>query len=415
MFKQSTILLLITFCALQSCKIIQKSNKVNASEILGNNKYKAICYGGYRTCTRNNEPTLSEIKDDLKILSALNIKIVRTYNVHFNEIKTLLQAIDELKKEKSTFEMYVMLGIWIDCKNAWTTKTPIHSEESERNQLEVLEAVALANKYPDIIKIISVGNEAMVHWATSYYVTQDIILKWVNYLQDLKKQNQLSKNIWITSSDNYASWGGGDSSYHSKNLIELIKAVDYISLHTYPMHDTYYNPVFWGVTQSEENLNDTLKIENLMERAKDYAIQQYYSVSNYLKSLGITKPIHIGETGWSTVSNDLFGKNGTNASDEYKSALYYKKINEWTTQKNITCFYFEAFDECWKNSENTLHSENHFGLINLNNEVKYVLWSLPDNKVFKDLTRNGKPLTKTYNGNFSLLWQDVMIPKKEKN
>ncbi|MEI2710580.1 MAG: hypothetical protein V9E96_16435 [Chitinophagaceae bacterium] len=30
-----------------------------------------------------------------------------------------------------------------------------------------------------IIKIISVGNEAMVHWATSYYVTPNIILKWV--------------------------------------------------------------------------------------------------------------------------------------------------------------------------------------------------------------------------------------------
>ena len=35
------------------------------------------------------------------------------------------------------------------------------------NEEEINRAIALANKYPDIIKIIAVGNEAMVKWATS--------------------------------------------------------------------------------------------------------------------------------------------------------------------------------------------------------------------------------------------------------
>ena len=38
-----------------------------------------------------------------------------------------------------------------------------------------------------------------------------------------------------------------------------------------------------------------------MLRAKDYAISQYDSVANYMKSLGVNKPIHIGETGWATL------------------------------------------------------------------------------------------------------------------
>jgi hypothetical protein len=86
----------------------------------------------------------------------------------------------------------------------------------------------------------------MVKWATAYYVQPSIILKWVNHLQDLKKKGGLSKDLWITCSDNFSSWGGGDKEYHTKELNELIKAVDYISMHTYQMHDTHYHPVFWG-------------------------------------------------------------------------------------------------------------------------------------------------------------------------
>ena len=213
------------------------SREMTAEKLLGNSKYQGICYGGYRTNSRDIEPNVSEVKEDLKILAAIDIKIIRTYNLHREEIVNVLKAITELKKENPNFEMYVMLGVWIDCKNAWTEIAPIHDEESQRNTIEIQKAVELSNQYPEIIKIISVGNEAMVKWATSYYVTPAIILKWVNHLQELKKSEQLPKNLWITSSDNYLSWGGGEEQYHTEDLNSLIKAVDYISLHSYPIHD----------------------------------------------------------------------------------------------------------------------------------------------------------------------------------
>jgi hypothetical protein len=86
-------------------------------------------------------------------------------------------------------------------------------------------------------------------------------------------------------------------------------------------------------------------------------------------------------------------------------------MREWTNKNGIACFYFEAFDENWKDSANPLGSENHFGLINLQNEAKYVLWNDVDNAVFKGLTRNGKHITKTYNGDEKALWLDVKTPK----
>jgi exo-beta-1,3-glucanase (GH17 family) len=380
-----------------------------AKEVLGDPKYLAISFGGYRELTRDIQPTIPELKEDLKILWAMGIKLLRTYNVYLPEASNLLEAISQLKKDDPEFEMYLMLGAWIDCKDA-RTDTPDHNSESEQNSEEISRAVALAKQYPDIVIIIAVGNEAMVKWATSYYVQPNVILKWVNHLQNLKAKGELPSTLWVTSSDNFASWGGGGKEYHVSDLNKLIKAVDFISMHTYPMHDTHYNPDFWGVKEREKNLSDSEKIDSAMLRARNYAISQYESVVNYMKSLNISKPIHIGETGWATQSNEHYGDNGSRACDEYKSAIYYNQIREWTNNKGITCFYFEAFDEQWKDATNPQGSENHFGLFNLQSQAKYALWNLVDSGTFNGLTRNGKPITKTYNGSIDELMRNVKIP-----
>jgi len=381
-----------------------------AEEILGNPDYQAISYGGYRHKSRAITPTDEELKEDLKILAAMGIKILRTYNVHLPEATNLLAAIRELKLEDPGFEMYVMLGAWIDCKNAWTHLPLDHHAESEDNAIEINKAAELANQYPDIVKIIAVGNEAMVKWATSYYVQPWVILKWVNHLQELKRAGELPADLWITSSDNFASWGGGGSEYHVEDLNKLIEAVDYISMHTYPMHDTHYNPEFWGIHPAESDLSDQEKIMRAMLRSRDYAIKQHKSVVDFMTSLGIQKPVHIGETGWATISNEHYGPEGSKATDEYKSALFYKLMRAWSNENNVSCFYFEAFDEQWKDSANHLGSENHFGLINLKSEAKFHLWELVDEGVFEGLTRDGKPITKTFGGDFDALWKTVKLP-----
>ncbi len=389
---------------------VKKVKHITAADILGNPKYLAISYGGYRQKTRDIQPTIAELKDDMKILSAMGIKILRTYNVQLQQAPNLLKAISELKAEDSNFEMYVMLGAWIDCQNAWTDIAPNHDVESEQNAEEIDRTVALAKAYPDIVKVIAVGNEAMVRWATSYFVRPNVVLKWVNYLQALKKEGELPKDLWITSSDDFSSWGGGDASYHTEDLEQLIKAVDYISMHTYPMHNTHYNSEFWLIPENEMHLSASEKVESAMQRALKFSRKQHDSVTNYMKSLGVNKPVHIGETGWSTVSNGHYGTNGSRATDEYKSGRYHELMRNWTTKAEISCFYFEAFDEQWKDSHNAKGSENHFGLINLKGQAKYALWDLVDRGVFIGLTRDGNPITKTYNGNKKALMEDVLVP-----
>lgn len=416
------IVCVLSIVFMMSCKnekreepLTQIKKEVTAKDILGNPDYLAISYGGYRGKTRDSQPTIVELKEDLKILSAMGVKLLRTYNVQpkLPHASNVLKAISELKAEDENFEMYVMLGAWIDCLNAWTGKEPNHNVESPNNVGEIKRAVALANQYPDIVKIIAVGNEAMVKWATSYYVQPEVILKWVKHLQNLKAEGKLPKDLWITSSDDFASWGGGEDTYHVADLNELIKEVDFISMHTYPYHNTHYNPEFWGVPEAHVNMPDTTKIEMAMERVLKFAQKQYDSVTNYMKSIGVNKPIHIGETGWATTSTGHYGSDGSKATDEYKQGLYYKLMRRWTNRAGISCFYFEAFNEQWKDAHNPNGSENHFGLFTIDGKAKYPIWDLVDKKIFEGLTRNGNPIIKTYNGDKKALLKDVLVPPSQ--
>jgi exo-beta-1,3-glucanase (GH17 family) len=425
------IALCFTLSLLVACGSSDKSIGDNnhhgptAQEILGNPDYPAFSYGGYRGKSRDIAPTHQQLIEDLKILSAMGVKVLRTYNTsQYPQVASLLEAIRALKNQDPNFEMYLMIGTWIEAHNAW--KSGVWDEEKnawdsdtltdhfrgnvDNNSREIDTAVAMANQYPDIVKAIAVGNEAMVQWAVNYFVYPKTILKWVNHLQRLKVTGGLNPDIWITSSDNYESWGGGAKLYQTEDLEALIKAVDFVSVHTYPFHDSFYNQDFWGVLEDEEGLSKQEMTEAAMARAVDYAASQYQGVADYIDSLGLDKPIHIGETGWASSDSAAYGAKGSKAADEYKEKLFYDYMRDWTDGAGLSLFYFEAFDEQWKDQGDAEGSENHFGLINLNNEVKYALWGLFDEGGFDGLTRNGKPLVKSYAGDETKLLSEVLNP-----
>jgi exo-beta-1,3-glucanase (GH17 family) len=397
---------LIALCSKSGDLVMSK----NAKDIIGNNSYPAISYGGYRGKSREIQPSIEDIKEDLKIMFAQGFRIIRTYDLHHPFAENTLKAISELKNSDPDFEMYVMLGAWIQCKDAFKD-VPIHNEEDlEGNKVEIAEAVRLAQDYQDIVKVIAVGNEAMVHWATSYHLEPKYILKWVKHLQDLKINGTINNNIYITSSDNFASWGGGSEEYHNDDLDELIKSVDYVSMHTYAFHDTYYNPVFWNQSENSEDLSKKDIIKKAIQNAVEYELNQFNSVQEYVHGIDLSKQVHIGETGWSSVASDLYGYGGTEAADEYKLGLYYEMITDVCVAKSISCFYFSAFDEPWKDSQNENGSENHFGLFTVYGEAKYPLWKKVDQNVFDGLSRGGNPIKKTFNGDFDALLETSNLP-----
>ena len=398
-------LIFLFSCEQQGVDSMEKT----ASMILGNPNYPAISYGGYRERTRDVQPSVDDAKEDMRILHAAGFRILRTYDTHLDLAKNTLEAIKQIKTEDPSFEMYVMLGAWITAANPNTDNVIHNQEDYDFNKYEIDETVRLANLYPDIVKVIAVGNEAMVHWATSYFVTPDIILKWVNYLQGLKKTNQLPENLWITSSDDFSSWGGGGAEYHTNELNELIQAVDFISMHTYPFHNTHYNPYFW---QYSDTTDQEKQINELMQNAKNFAKDQFLAVRKYIDSIDKTKSIHIGETGWATVDTYLYGATGSRAADEYKQAIYFKHMQDLCNELSISCFYFSAFDEPWKDYANIDGSENHFGLFTVDGRAKYALWEMVDSEIFKDLNRGNNSILKSFDGDKDLMMGGVDVPEK---
>ena len=103
-----TIICLIIIISIHSCKnntttesknyTLKEKSNMSAEDILGNSNYLAMSYGGYRHADHDIEPTQDELKEDIKLLSAMGIKILRTYKVHKPQASNLLKAISELKK-----------------------------------------------------------------------------------------------------------------------------------------------------------------------------------------------------------------------------------------------------------------------------------------------------------------------------
>ena len=63
----------------------------------------AISYGGYRGVSRSEQPTLAQLKEDMRILHAMGIRFLRTYNVQLPHASNVVKAISETEASGSVF------------------------------------------------------------------------------------------------------------------------------------------------------------------------------------------------------------------------------------------------------------------------------------------------------------------------
>ena len=138
-------------------------------ELLGNDDIRAISYSGHRKIPRSveNTPTLEETKEDLRILAAMDIRLLRTYNTTiFPHSERVLQAIRELKQEDQDFEMHVMLGAWVQCVGAYTEDVDHTVEDAEFNQREIEGAIRLAKEHGTVFSMDTQSDETL--WVGSF-------------------------------------------------------------------------------------------------------------------------------------------------------------------------------------------------------------------------------------------------------
>jgi len=307
---------------------------MNTFEALGLPKANAICYSGFRDGQNPGGiyPSYEEIKEDLQILSR-NWKHLRLYDCDLHTQRVL----EVIHKEKLDFT--VMLGAYIvaemnnfGCPWGGGVYSPEQLEDNKvHNQKLIQKLIRWANKYPDIVVSLSVGNEACVDWTDHYVPVASVI----DYVRETKKHTKQP----VTFCENYVPW--------LNKLKPLAQEVDFISVHTYPV---------WEYKHIHESL--------------DYTKDNYYAVADMYPEI----PVVITEAGWSTNSNGR-GINPEHVSEENQK-VYYADLMGWVNKDNILTYVFEAFDENWKGSNEPMEPEKHWGLFHTDRTPKLVMREL---------------------------------------
>jgi exo-beta-1,3-glucanase (GH17 family) len=310
---------------------------------------KAVAYSPFRTNNRDTETvTAAMIQQDLNLLVAGKFGLIRLFDSSDKVSKLTLQVI-----RANNLDIKVQLGAYIqsDKYAAAADKPGI----AAYNQAELARAVALANAYSDIVLAVSVGNETMVSWSFNP-IDPKVVAGFITTVR-----NQITQPV--TTDDNWAFWANAPET--------IVNVVDFASLHTYPELDSVYAPGLWDWQQTA--VPAASRAAAMMDASIDEAQRQYNAARSALDAAGLVNtPITIGETGWNAV-NDLGAL--TFRAHPVNQKMYYDRLITWAAAGKTgagpkAIFYFEAFDEPWKGSD------DGWGLFNVKRQARYVIQAL---------------------------------------
>ncbi len=314
---------------------------------------KAVAYSPYRTAA--NEAGLAaevvpkaNIKQDLDLLLAAGFRAIRLFDSSDKVARQTLEVIRD-----NNLNIKVQLGAFV-----------LGSSESD-SRAEIARCVALANEFRDIVLAVSVGNETMVSWAFNKIAPAVM----ADYIRSVRSQITQP----VTTDDNYAFWAS------APNLIT--DQIDYAALHTYVNLDTWFDPTRWE--WKRKDVPAAQRAAAMMDAALVETKRQYQEARDHLdrKGLGYL-PIIVGETGWNAV--DL-GRQKFRAHP-VNQKLYLDRLMAWAAEGRAgngpkQVFYFEAFDEPWK------QGDDKWGLFNVNREARYAVQAInPPGSTFGSAT-----------------------------
>ncbi|KAF8076634.1 glycoside hydrolase family 17 protein [Lyophyllum atratum] len=280
--------------------------------------------------------TLENVIKDIQLLSQLTTR-VRLYGADCNQTALVLEAIKQTK-----VEMEVFAGNYV---------VPTDNAVYERQRDTIKEAILTYGA--DHIAGVTVGNEFMLNYLTerqSKDANSDIAKEGAAILianiQDTRSMLaglSLAKTIPVGNSD--------AGSFFNK---EVLSAIDY----------GLSNVHAWFANTTAEG-------------ASDWVTKFFDETNVQPASLLPNKPkMYIAETGWPTKSSDL--GNANNGASDASIAGLQTFLDTFVCQANakgIPYFYFEFFDEQWKDIKFG-GVEGWWGLFNADRTLKDI--KIPD-------------------------------------
>lgn len=315
---------------------------------------KAVAYSPYRTSASEADLpaeviTKANIKQDLDLLLAAGFRAIRLFDSSDKVARQTLEVIRD-----NNLNIKVQLGAFV-----------LGSSEAA-SRAEIARCVALANAFPDIVLAVSVGNETMVSWAFNRIAPALM----ADYIRSVRSQIAQP----VTTDDNYAFWASAPTI--------ITDQIDYAALHTYANLDTWFDPTRW-----EWKFRDVPADQRalaMMDAAMVETRRQYQEARDHLDRKGLSYlPIIVGETGWNAVDvgRQYFRAHPVNQK------MYFDRLQAWAAEGRAggnapkQVFYFEAFDEPWK------QGDDKWGLFNVDRQARYVVQALnPPGAVFGSAT-----------------------------
>ena len=188
----------------------------------------AVAYSGFREGQHPDRgegavnPSRDEISEDLDILVEHGFRLIRLYDAGVNSAMTL-----EVIRERE-LPIKVLLGIWLQAESSNHEGCPwldapipdaVLAANLAENRREVKRGIELAQRFPEIIVAVNVGNEALVDW-TDHMVPLEQVIGYVRQVKDAIDQP-------VTVAENYEWW--------ARHGADLAAELDFLGVHTYPV------------------------------------------------------------------------------------------------------------------------------------------------------------------------------------
>jgi exo-beta-1,3-glucanase (GH17 family) len=306
---------------------------------------KAVAYSPYRTAV-NSDGLAAEvipkanIKQDLDLVLAAGFRLIRLFD---SDDKVGRQTLEVIRD--NNLNLKVQLGVFLQSGN------------DAYNRAQLAKGVVLANEFENIVLAVSVGNENMVEW--SFNKIAPAVM--ADYIKTVREQ--ISQPI--TTDDNYLFWASAPT--------VITDVIDFAALHTYPELDTYFDPTRWDWKLKE--VPAAQRATAMMDAAITEAKRQYQEGRDFLDAKGLSYiPIIIGETGWNAVD---VGRLKFRAHP-VNQKMYLDRLAAWANEGRTgagpkAVFYFEAFDEPWK------QGDDKWGLFNVQRQARYAIQTINAN------------------------------------
>ena len=321
---------------------------------------QAVAYGPYRTAASaadlvNENIPPANLLQDMQLLIQADIRLIRIFD---SGDKVARQTLDVIVD--NNLDMKVQLGAFMG--GFKFELNPNRVEEIKAANLRELDrAIALANdpKYRNVILTVSVGNENIVDFSADRIDPADMAV-YIKYVRDRVPQP-------VTTDDNFQV-------FSNPLPRAVVDQIDFAAIHAYPVIDTEFpnSPLYWDWKQLSVPAGPA-RATAMMDASIVELKKQYQATRDALNSVGLSRmPIAITETGWKAriTGDQAFRAHPVNQK------MYFQRLEEWRRESllsgngPVNIFYFSAFDEPWK------LSDDGWGLFNVNRQPRYAIQNL---------------------------------------